>query len=59
MTCAPGTNNVLSHCRAQIALMLMWTEMRNRFDPEILRVFMNAMAIQPIKMVRNRTVTMG
>ena len=43
----------------QIALMLMWTEMRNRFDPEILRVFMNAMAIQPIKMVRNRTVSMG
>ena len=44
----------------QIALMLMWTEMRNKFDPELLKVFMNMMAIQPIKLLKGRTsVSMG
>lgn len=44
----------------QIALMLMWTEMRNKFDPELLKVFMNMMAIQPIKLLRGRSqVSMG
>jgi HD-GYP domain-containing protein (c-di-GMP phosphodiesterase class II) len=43
----------------QIALMLMWTEMRNRFDPELLKVFMNVMAIQPIKMLKNRNIQVG
>jgi HD-GYP domain-containing protein (c-di-GMP phosphodiesterase class II) len=38
----------------QIALMLMWSEMRNRFDPELLKVFMNMMAIQPIKLLKGR-----
>jgi HD-GYP domain-containing protein (c-di-GMP phosphodiesterase class II) len=43
----------------QIALMIMWTEMRNRFDPELLKVFMNIMAIQPIRMLnKRRQVTM-
>lgn len=41
----------------QIALMLMWSEMRNKFDPEMLKVFMNAMAIQPVKILRGRTAT--
>lgn len=44
----------------QIALMLMWTEMRNKFDPELLKVFMNMMAIQPIKLLKGRnSVSMG
>ena len=44
----------------QISLMVMWTEMRNRFDPELLKVFMNMMAIQPIKMMKGRSsVSMG
>jgi len=44
----------------QISLMLMWTEMRNKFDPELLKVFMNVMAIQPIKLLRGRhSVSMG
>ena len=44
----------------QIALMLMWSEMRNRFDPEMLKVFMNMMAIQPIKLLKGRnSVSMG
>lgn len=38
----------------QIALMLMWSEMRNKFDPELLKVFMNMMAIQPIKLLKGR-----
>ena len=44
----------------QIALMLMLTEMRNKFDPELLKVFMNMMAIQPIKLLKGRnSVSMG
>jgi HD-GYP domain-containing protein (c-di-GMP phosphodiesterase class II) len=45
----------------EIALTLMWTEMRHKFDPELLRVFMKVMAIQPIRVLaRNRqTVSIG
>ena len=34
--------------------MLMWTEMRHKFDPELLKVFMRVMAIQPIKVLSKR-----
>ena len=45
----------------EVALMLMWTEMRNKFDPELLRVFMRVMAIQPIKVLtkRQQSITIG
>jgi HD-GYP domain-containing protein (c-di-GMP phosphodiesterase class II) len=45
----------------EVALMLMWTEMRHKFDPELLKVFMRVMAIQPIKVMskRQRTVNVG
>jgi hypothetical protein len=29
----------------------MWTEMRAKFDPELLKVFMKVMAVQPIKLL--------
>lgn len=35
----------------EIALTLMWTELRHKFDPELLRVFMRVMSIQPIKVL--------
>ncbi|QAT84628.1 hypothetical protein D7W82_34475 [Corallococcus sp. CA049B] len=38
----------------EVALMLMWTEMRQKFDPELLSVFMRVMAIQPIKVLSRR-----
>lgn len=38
----------------EVALMLMWTELRNKFDPELLKVFMKVMAIQPIKVLTRR-----
>ncbi len=38
----------------EVALMLMWTEMRNKFDPDLLKVFMRVMAIQPIKVMTRR-----
>lgn len=38
----------------EVALMLMWTEMRNKFDPELLEVFMRVMAIQPVKVLTKR-----
>ncbi|MBL8934162.1 MAG: hypothetical protein JNM69_06405, partial [Archangium sp.] len=38
----------------EVALMLMWTEMRNKFDPDLLRIFMRVMAIQPIKVLTKR-----
>lgn len=38
----------------EVALMLMWTEMRNKFDPELLKVFMRVMAIQPVKVLSKR-----
>jgi HD-GYP domain-containing protein (c-di-GMP phosphodiesterase class II) len=45
----------------EIALTLMWTEMRHKFDPELLKVFMKVMAIQPIRVLgKNRqTVSIG
>lgn len=45
----------------EVALMLMWTEMRNKFDPDLLKVFMRVMAIQPIKVLtkRQQTVSVG
>ncbi|ATB36315.1 hypothetical protein CYFUS_001729 [Cystobacter fuscus] len=41
--------------------MLMWTEMRNKFDPELLQVFMRVMAIQPVKVLsrRQQSMTLG
>ncbi|QDE90277.1 hypothetical protein BHS06_15590 [Myxococcus xanthus] len=38
----------------EVALMLMWSEMRNKFDPELLSVFMRVMAIQPVKVLSKR-----
>lgn len=38
----------------EVALMLMWTEMRHKFDPELLKVFMKVMAIQPVKILSRR-----
>lgn len=38
----------------EVALMLMWTEMRNKFDPDLLKVFMRVMAIQPVKVLTRR-----
>ena len=38
----------------EVALMLMWTEMRNKFDPDLLKVFMKVMAIQPVKILSKR-----
>ncbi len=38
----------------EVALMLMWTEMRNKFDPDLLKVFMRVMAIQPVKVLTKR-----
>ena len=45
----------------EISLTLMWTEMRQKFDPELLKVFMKIMAIQPIRVLpKNRqTVAIG
>jgi HD-GYP domain-containing protein (c-di-GMP phosphodiesterase class II) len=45
----------------EVALLLMWTEMRARFDPELLKVFMKVMAIQPIKLLPKyqQTVALG
>lgn len=38
----------------EVALMLMWTEMRHKFDPELLTVFMRVMSIQPVKILSKR-----
>jgi HD-GYP domain-containing protein (c-di-GMP phosphodiesterase class II) len=38
----------------EVALMLMWTEMRSKFDPELLKVFMRVMSIQPVKVLSKR-----
>jgi HD-GYP domain-containing protein (c-di-GMP phosphodiesterase class II) len=45
----------------EVALMLMWTEMRHKFDPELLQVFMRVMAIQPVKVLsrRQQSMTLG
>jgi HD-GYP domain-containing protein (c-di-GMP phosphodiesterase class II) len=42
----------------EVALMLMWTEMRHKFDPELMGVFMRVMAIQPVKVLSKRQQTM-
>jgi hypothetical protein len=39
--------------------MLMWTEMRNKFDPDLLRIFMRVMAIQPVKVLTKRQQSMS
>lgn len=36
----------------EIALALMWGELKYRFDPVMLRIFMKVMAIQPIKILQ-------
>ncbi len=44
----------------EIALMLMWTEMRHKFDPELLKIFMRVMAIQPVKVISGKkTISLG
>jgi HD-GYP domain-containing protein (c-di-GMP phosphodiesterase class II) len=44
----------------EIALTLMWTEMRHKFDPELLKVFMKVMAIQPVRVLKaGSTVNFG
>ncbi len=45
----------------EVALLLMWTEMRQKFDPDLLKVFMKVMAIQPIKLLPKyqQTVSLG
>jgi HD-GYP domain-containing protein (c-di-GMP phosphodiesterase class II) len=43
----------------EVALMLMWTEMRNKFDPDLLRIFMRVMAIQPIRILTKRQQSMS
>ncbi len=43
----------------EVALMLMWTEMRNKFDPDLLKIFMRVMAIQPIKVLTKRQQAAG
>lgn len=45
----------------EIALTLMWTEMRDKFDPELLRVFMKVMAIPPVRVLPKdrKTVELG
>jgi HD-GYP domain-containing protein (c-di-GMP phosphodiesterase class II) len=43
----------------EVALMLMWTEMRNKFDPELLQVFMRVMAIQPVKVLSKKQQTIS
>lgn len=35
----------------EIALLLMWTELRAKFDPELLKVFMKVLAVQPIQIL--------
>jgi HD-GYP domain-containing protein (c-di-GMP phosphodiesterase class II) len=45
----------------EVALVLMWTEMRHKFDPDLLKVFMRVMAIQPVKVLskRQRNLSVG
>jgi HD-GYP domain-containing protein (c-di-GMP phosphodiesterase class II) len=41
-----------------VALLLMWTELQNKFDPELLRVFMKVMAIAPVKVLAKHQQTL-
>jgi len=46
----------------EVALMLMWSELRHKFDPDLLKVFMKVLAIQPVKILSRRQqgpLTMG
>jgi HD-GYP domain-containing protein (c-di-GMP phosphodiesterase class II) len=46
----------------EVALMLMWSELRHKFDPDLLKVFMKVLAIQPVKILSHRQqgpLTMG
>ncbi len=36
--------------RPEAACLLMWSELRERFDPELLRVFMRVMRLPPLKL---------
>jgi HD-GYP domain-containing protein (c-di-GMP phosphodiesterase class II) len=38
----------------EIAMMLMWSELRHKFDPELLQVFMKVLAIPPVKVLSRR-----
>ncbi len=38
----------------EVALMLMWSELRHKFDPDLLKVFMKVLAIQPVKILSRR-----
>ena len=40
---------------------LMWSELRNKFDPALLTVFMKVMSIAPVKVLtrRQQNVTLG
>jgi HD-GYP domain-containing protein (c-di-GMP phosphodiesterase class II) len=38
----------------EIAMMLMWSELRHKFDPELLQVFMRVLAIPPVKVLSKR-----
>jgi HD-GYP domain-containing protein (c-di-GMP phosphodiesterase class II) len=39
---------------SDIALTLMWTELKHKFDPEYLKVFMNVMRITSVKVFSNQ-----
>lgn len=43
----------------EVALLLMWTEMRHKFDNELLKVFMKVMAIQPVRVLTKRQQAQG
>jgi HD-GYP domain-containing protein (c-di-GMP phosphodiesterase class II) len=38
----------------EIAMMLMWSELRHKFDPDLLQVFMKVLAIPPVKVLSRR-----
>ncbi len=35
----------------EVALTLMWTEMRHKFDPDLLKIFMKVMAVAPVRVL--------
>ena len=41
-----------------VALLLMWTELQAKFDPELLKVFMKVMEIAPVKVLPRHQQTM-
>ncbi len=38
----------------EVAMMLMWSELRHKFDPELLKVMMRVLAIPPVKVLSRR-----